>query len=245
MTSEPLSGLLTPRFAALAGRPAQAPGEVEAGEAAAGEPVTGEPVTGEPATGRMKAAEWCELCAEPLPPVHRHLLDVEKTELLCACRACSLLFDDALFEDASGGGAARGRHYRLIPDTRRRLTGFRLDGTLWAGLGIPVDLAFFTRDRAGAVTARYPSPAGALHATVHPESWRRLADANPVLADLRPEVEALVVHRARDAAENWVLPLDDCYRLTALLREHWTGFGGGDAVWARIGGFFEEMEGAP
>jgi hypothetical protein len=199
--------LSTPRLAALASAPSP------------------------PAPG---AVERCELCAETLHGTHRHLLDVEKGDLLCACGACTVLFNDQ---------AAGGRHYRLVPDDRRELTGFHLDGPLWAGLGVPVDLAFFTVAGTGGVTARYPSLAGALHADVHPDSWRRLADANPVLAELRPDVEALVVHRARGAAEHWILPIDDCYRLTALLREHWTGFAGGDAVWEHIRAFFEEMRG--
>ncbi|WP_433477041.1 DUF5947 family protein [Spirillospora sp. CA-142024] len=187
-----------------------------------------------PAPPPAEAPGRCELCAEPLHDAHRHLLDMEKGEPLCACGACTVLFDDQ---------AAGGRHYRLVPDGRRELTGFHLDGPLWAGLGVPVDLAFFSVAETGAVTARYPSPAGALHAAVHADSWRRLAEANPVLAGLRPDVEALVVHRARGASEHWILPVDDCYRLTALLREHWTGFAGGDAVWDRIGAFFEEMRG--
>jgi hypothetical protein len=203
------SGLSTPRLAALAAAPPSPPPPAE-------------------------AAEVCELCAEALHGAHRHVLDLEKDELLCACRACAVLFDDQ---------AAGGRHYRLVPDERRELSGFHLDGPLWAGLGVPVDLAFFSVAGTGEVTARYPSPAGALHASVHAGSWRRLVEANPVLAELRPDVEALVVHRARDASEHWILPVDDCYRLTALLREHWAGFSGGDAVWDRIGGFFEEMRG--
>ncbi|MEO3826613.1 DUF5947 family protein [Actinomadura sp. B10D3] len=204
------SGLSTPRLAALAASPMSAP---------------------PPAA---EDAEACELCAEPLHGAHRHVLDLEKDELLCACRACAVLFD---------GQAAGGRHYRLVPAGRRELRGFVMDGPLWAGLGVPVDLAFFSVARTGEVTARYPSPAGALHASVHADSWRRLAEANPVLAELRPDVEALVVNRAKGASEHWILPVDDCYRLTALLREHWTGFAGGDAVWDRIGRFFEEMRG--
>ncbi|MGI5204267.1 DUF5947 family protein [Spirillospora sp. CA-108201] len=200
--------LSTPRLAALASAPPR------------------------PAPPPAGAVERCELCAEPVHDAHRHLLDLEKGELLCACGACAVLFD---------GQAAGGRHYRLVPDRRRELTGFRLDGPLWSALGVPVDLAFFSVSDTGEVTARYPSPAGALHAAVHAASWRRLAEANPVLAELRPDVEALVVHRARDAAEHWILPVDDCYRLTALLREHWTGFTGGDAVWHHIGAFFTEL----
>ncbi len=206
------AALSTPRLAALARREPRAPA----------------------ASPAVDAAERCELCGEPLPDVHRHLLDLDAGDPLCACGACTILFADH---------AAGGRHYRLIPDERRRLTAFHLDGLLWAALGVPVDLAFFTAAASGEVTARYPSPAGALHAPVHAASWERLTRANPVLADLRPDVEALVVHRALGAAEHWILPVDDCFRLTALLRAHWTGFTGGDAVRHRIRTFFEELEG--
>ena len=203
------SGLCPPRLAALAGSPSS------------------------PVPAQAEASEQCDLCAEPLHDAHRHLLDLEKDDLLCACGTCAILLDDR---------AAGVRHYRLIPGERRELVGFHLDGLLWAGLGIPADLAFFAVSELGEVSARYPSPAGALHAAVPPDGWRRLAEANPVLAGLRADVEALVVDRARRPAAHWILPIDDCYRLTAVLREHWSGPGGGDAVRDRIGGFFAEMK---
>jgi hypothetical protein len=176
-------------------------------------------------------AHRCELCAQPLDGEHRHLLDLPTGELLCGCRACAVLFDDQ---------TAGGRHYRLVPRRRVALPDFRLDGPLWAALGVPVDLAFFTSD-GGETVARYPSPAGALRATVAQDSWQRLVAANPVLRTLADAVEALVVDRARGASEYWLLPLDDCYRLTALLREHWSGFGGGNRVWAEIESFFARI----
>jgi len=51
-----------------------------------------------------EAEERCELCGTPLAPAHRHLLDLQSRQLLCACRACSTLFD----RRAAGAG-----HYRL------------------------------------------------------------------------------------------------------------------------------------
>jgi len=54
---------------------------------------------------REATLERCELCAAPIAPEHRHLLDLDSRELLCACRACTVLFD----RDAAGG-----RHYRLV-----------------------------------------------------------------------------------------------------------------------------------
>src|SRR5437588_478996 len=68
--------------------------------------------------------ESCEMCGEPLPAAHRHLLAVgaEGTQqVLCACPACTLLFD----HHAAGAG-----HYRLIPQRRVPLPDFRMDDPL-------------------------------------------------------------------------------------------------------------------
>lgn len=178
--------------------------------------------------------ERCELCAQPLPADHRHLLRPATGTVSCACRACALLFGH--------GGTAGGRGYLALPDTRRRLDGCSLDDALWAALGIPVNLAFFTRSgEAGPVTAAYPSPLGAVRFTVDPDSWREVVSSHPALPSLAADVQALLVNRARGAAEHWLVPLDDCYRLVALVRAHWKGLGGGPEVWQRIDDFFRQL----
>ena len=53
------------------------------------------------------AQEHCDLCKEPIPSEHRHLMEVSTREMMCACRPCSILFDSE--------AASEGR-YRLIPD---------------------------------------------------------------------------------------------------------------------------------
>ena len=58
---------------------------------------------------------------------------------------------------------------------------------------------------------------------------------------MQPDVEALLVNRVRGAREQWIVPIDDCFRLAALIREHWTGFQGGDEVWDEIARFFAEL----
>jgi Family of unknown function (DUF5947) len=180
-----------------------------------------------------REVERCDLCAAPLPPEHRHLLDLDNGQPQCACRACVILFDR---------GQAGGDHYRLIPERRIRLDGPRLDDRLWLALGIPVDVAFVTvRGATGAVLARYPSPIGLTSAAPAPDAWAQVVAAEPVLADMEPDVEALLVNRARGARERWLVPIDDCFRLAAGLREHWSGFGGGDAVWEEIARFFAEL----
>ncbi len=177
--------------------------------------------------------ERCELCAEPIPAEHRHVLDLVKRELLCACRACSLLFDRA---------AAGGAHYRLVPDRSRSVVDFQLDDHEWQALMIPVEMAFFFRSSAaGRVVAFYPSPMGATESLLSLEAWDDLRARNPVLDELEPDVEALLVNRARGAREYWLVPVDACYRLVGIIRTHWKGFGGGEEVWAAIRAFFDEV----
>lgn len=177
----------------------------------------------------------CELCGEPSGPEHRHLLDLQARRLCCVCRACAVLFDSS----AAGGG-----HYRLVPDRRRYLPDFVLDDAAWEGLHIPVRMAFFFHDAAAdRVAAFYPSPAGAVESLLDLATWDRIVRDNPVLGELAPDVEALLVNRSRGAREHWLVPVDDCYALVGLIRTGWTGFTGGSEVWAGITGFFDALRG--
>jgi hypothetical protein len=181
--------------------------------------------------------ESCEMCGEPLPVAHRHLLEVgvEGTQqVLCACPACTLLFD----HHAAGAG-----HYRLIPQRRVPLPDFRMDEPLWAALGVPVDMAFFVAQQDGSVTARYPSPLGTVRAGVAAETWQRVAELNPPLREMDSDVEALLVRRSREARDHWLVGVDDCYRLAARVRASWTGISGGSTVWRQIDAFFGELRG--
>ena len=186
------------------------------------------------AVEREAAPEHCELCGAPIAPEHRHLLDVAKRDLLCVCQACSLLF---------ASGAASAGHYKLVGDRRERLDDLVLDDVMWAELRLPVDMAFFFHNAALArVQAYYPSPMGPTESLLGLEAWAALADANPVLRTLAPDVEALLVNRARGARAHWIVPISDCYALVGLIRTHWRGFTGGADVWNEIGRFFAELD---
>ena len=186
---------------------------------------------------REAALERCELCGEVIPANHRHLLDLQSRELMCACQACKILFD----RKEAGVG-----HYRLVPDRRLRIEGFRLEDEDWAALEIPVDMAFFfhsTRDER--VSAFYPSPAGPTESLLRLDAWQDIERANPVLLSLEPDVEALLVNRARGARQHFIVPIEDPYRLVALIRSRWRGLTGGQEVWEGIEGFFADLaEGA-
>lgn len=184
--------------------------------------------------GGAAAEERCELCNEPLPGEHRHLLDVSERRLLCACRACSVLMDHR----AAGGG-----HYRLLPDRRRHVVDFELDDAGWGALDIPVEMAFFFHSTAaGRVVAFYPSPMGTTESTLALDDWEAIVAANPIVGEIEADVEALLVNRARGARGHFIVPVDDCYRLAGLIRVGWDGLSGGDEVWGQVAGFFADLQ---
>jgi hypothetical protein len=185
-------------------------------------------------SGGAAPAERCAMCGEPIPPEHRHLIDTTGRELMCACRACSLLFADP--------AASRGR-YRLVGDRRLRVEDLVLDDLMWEELRLPVDMAFFFhRSAGGRVEAFYPSPMGPTESQLGLEAWAALEEANPVLRTLEPDTEALLVNRARGARQHWIVPIDECYALVGLIRTRWRGLTGGAEVWGAIAEFFEKLD---
>jgi hypothetical protein len=142
--------------------------------------------------------------------------------------------------DRRGAGAG---HLRLVPERRLRLADFHLDDALWEELRIPVDMAFFFRSTpAGRVVAFYPGPMGAAESLLELDAWETIERANPELAGLEPDVEALLVNRARGARDYWLVPIDDCYGLVGVIRTRWRGLTGGKDVWEEIGRFFAALD---
>lgn len=176
----------------------------------------------------VEPGERCDLCAAELSEHHRHMVDTDSGQLRCVCRPCSVLFDRP---------AASDGHYRLIPQRRRRL-----DGVAPGELGVPVGLAFFVPGPDGAVTAHYPSPLGTTRWEVDPSPWAGVRARCRLLDDLRPEVEALLVNTTQSRREAWLVPIDDCYRLVAVIRKEWRGLTGGDEVWPSIDRFFDQLQ---
>jgi len=175
--------------------------------------------------------ERCDLCAAPVPEEHRHLYDTAAEEVRCACGPCSVLFAD--------GGAGDG-HYRLVP--RRRIRLPRVDTEV---LGVPVGLVFFVPRADGTVTAEGPSPAGAMRWEIDATAWQRLTEACPQLASVEPDVEALLVNTVHGLDHHWIVPVDDCYRMIALVRREWRGLSGGGRVWPAVERFFDDLTERP
>ena len=118
--------------------------------------------------------------------------------------------------------------YRPVGNRVMSLEEFNFSDELWAAFQLPVGLAFFFRSSGtGGVVALYPPPAGATESELHLESWEALAEANPILATLESDAEALVVNRMSEPHEHAIVPIDDCYRLVGLIKSTWTGDLGG------------------
>ena len=78
------------------------------------------------------------------------------------------------------------------------------------------------------------------------DAWAEIAENNPALHDLKPDIEALLVNRVGHAhgtreAEYYIAPIDECYKLVGLIRANWKGLSGGAEVWTEVGRFFREL----
>jgi hypothetical protein len=198
------------------------------------------PADTQPAPGPASEPEKCELCAAEIPAEHGHLADLDNASLLCACRACYLLFTQH--------EAIRGR-YRAVPDRYLTDPDHPLTAADWDDLQIPVGLAFFLHSsRAGMMSGFYPSPAGATECQLDLAAWERLASAHPLLGTAEPDVEAVLITRAAHestvtAVESFVVPIDACYELAGRMRLHWRGFDGGTEARQAIAEFLDAVRG--
>ena len=179
--------------------------------------------------------EHCELCAAPIPAAHQHLFESKTRALVCACNPCAILF------------STPNSKYRRVPRRVRLLRNFRGSDQLWQDLAIPINMAYFYHDsEADLAKAAYPGPAGATESQLEPDAWRDVVAANSILAAIEPDVEALLVNRlglpsGNAAAEHFLIPIDECFKLVGLIRSHWRGLAGGTEVWRELSQYFTDL----
>jgi hypothetical protein len=171
----------------------------------------------------------CDLCGARMSEDHRHLLHVRERRILCACEPCCAM--------RTGEDDLRPTGTRTL-----RLEGFELPDELWAQFQIPIGLAFFfVSPVAGGVVALYPSPAGATECELYLAAWNELVAANPIVGELEPEVEALIVNRLFDPHVHAIVPIDRCYELVGMIKAGWEGISGGSAVERAVERFFAQL----
>jgi hypothetical protein len=188
---------------------------------------------GPPRSARHETAtELCDLCHRGVPDDHRHLLDLHERRILCTCESC---------------WALRSGDPQLSPVGTRVLwlEDLVLPDDVWASFQVPIGLAFFLHSSvADCVVALYPSPAGATESELRFDSWDRLRSLNPVLDELEPDAEALIVNRLSDPPGYAIAPIDRCYMLVGLIKACWEGISGGPDVERAVTRFFDELRAA-
>jgi hypothetical protein len=186
-------------------------------------PRNGTPAAEDPGTER------CDLCGIGIADDHRHLLALVERRILCSCETCWAM--------RSGEG-----DYRPVGNRTLWLSDVDVPDDLWASFQIPIGLAFFMQSTVTAcVVAMYPSPAGATESELHFETWQRMVELNPVLGELEPDIEGLIVNRLAEPAVYAIAPIDVCYALTGAIKLTWEGISGGAGVGEAVTRFFDEL----
>lgn len=172
------------------------------------------------------------MCGEPVPDEHSHVVNTSSRSLMCACRACYLLFTRENAELA----------YRAVPERYLHFPDFTMTSLQWDDLQIPVSVVFFFRhSELGQTVAFYPSPAGATESELPLGAWDEIVAANPGLTVLTADVEAILVRTGDDGFECYLVPIDACYELVGHLRKLWRGFDGGSDVHKQMAAFFDQV----
>jgi hypothetical protein len=185
---------------------------------------------------RERPLERCELCSVGIRPDHPHLIELAQRKLLCTCEACAILF------------SGQGVKFKRVPRRVRSIPGFNLSDAEWNGLMVPINMAFFFKSSLeNRLIALYPSPAGTTESLLALESWDDIVAHNPILNEMESDVEGLLVNRlgysrGYSAAEYYLLPMDECYKLVGLIRMYWKGLSGGTKVWQELGGYFASLK---
>lgn len=184
------------------------------------------PPSGRPADAGRRQDERCEICNARIPDDHRHLLHLVERRIVCSCEAC-------------WGLHSGDPEYRPAGMRTAWLSNFDCPDDVWAGLRIPIGLAFFLRSGVtGGIVAFYPSPAGATESELALDAWEALAARNPVLHDLETDAEALIANRLGTPHQYVIAPIDDCYRLVGMIKSRWEGISGGAALETAVPEFF-------
>jgi hypothetical protein len=112
---------------------------------------------------------------------------------------------------------------------------------IWSSFQIPIGLAFLMRSSVSGGSCPLPEPVGATESELDLAAWDALCEANPILDQMEPDAEALIVNRTGEEHQYAIVPVDQCYRMVGLIKSRWEGITGGRGVEEAVGEFFERV----
>lgn len=155
----------------------------------------------------------CPLCSADMELSSNHLFEVAIREVVTVCDDCALKY-----ERLPGGPL------KSIPRETRPLLDFRMPHSISA-IQFKGNVTFLFYSTATAkIMSICPTANGPVESTVSREIWKQLIEANPVLQEMRPDVEALLMTGNEDLREFFVAPIDVCYDLVKMFRKDWRDF---------------------
>ena len=185
--------------------------------------------------GACPPQERCEVCSAALGAEHPHLYTAPfQRQVICACES----------DRAVSVGNQAGSKLRRIPRRVRYLANFQLTDSQWDSLLIPVGMAFvFNSTPEKRMMTFYPSPAGPTESLLPMDTWQEIVQENPILSEIEPDVEALLVNRLHGSSDYFIAPIDKCFELVGLIRINWKGLSGDrPEVWNEIAAFYSRLK---
>jgi len=185
-------------------------------------------------TRRRQEMKHCDVCGLPAESHTSYLVHPASRRLILCCDNCS--------RNLLAGGS---RKYRPVPSRVECLPEFSMTDAQWNSLNLPIHLAFFyysTPDRG--VWLVYPDSSGPNETRLPPAKWEELAAANGILRQFQPDVEGLLINRVGRIRRYFRAPIDECFKLTAIVRDNWTGVTGGVDLWRKIEWCFAHWRGS-
>ena len=64
---------------------------------------------------------------------------------------------------------------------------------------------------------------------------------NPLLADLEPDAEGLIVNRLAQPHQHVMAPIDACYGLVGVVKASWEGISGGAGLTDAVAAYLESL----
>jgi hypothetical protein len=181
---------------------------------------------------RRHELKHCDVCGMVVEFQPSYLVHPASRRLMFCCETCAT--------NLVGGGSGK---YRRVPKSVQILADLKMSDAQWDSLSLPINLAFLyysSPDRGVLVVC--PSASGPNEIALPAPQWEDLVRDNPILRTFQPDVEGLLINRVGPTRRYFRAPIDQCFKLTAFIKDHWSGVTGGVDIWRKLEWCFDRWK---